>query len=143
MSLSFTNSWFGVIFNPVGYQAQHVSISEAARRYAAKNPPSRNISAETETEVTFTQSRQRWIDGCAGAIKGQDVGYSKANAERACAAKFDADGITAKVRNAIQQRAIVEKAEVQAKAEQNNKTALFVIIGFLLAGLLIYLFISK
>ena len=140
---STKNSIMGIILNPVGYVFQHTSIHKEADKYAAAHPPGAGLNPATETEVSFAQNRQGWIDGCAGTLRSIDAGYSKAECQTNCAGKFDGDPGVISVRNSLQQHAIVEKQQIQAQTESNNKKAILLIIGILLAGLLLYLFLSK
>ncbi|MBS1644869.1 MAG: hypothetical protein JST36_07520 [Bacteroidetes bacterium] len=89
MSISFgnfTNSWLAAIANPVGYSAQHVSLSTAVDDYTDGHNPKRESFV---SEESYKTQRTQWIDACTSAVKSRDVGYSKANLNSRCAAKWD------------------------------------------------------
>ncbi len=140
---NFTQSWFGVIFNPVGYMAQHKSVEDASHDYARANPPGQGLDLDSVTEIRYKTYRQDWVQQCSGTLKAQDVGYSLANATRNCQARFDEDDTAAQVAQILTDRDIQEKADAQAKLAKAKKTILIIIAATVIAAVFIYLFLSK
>lgn len=141
MDLNFTSSYFGLVFNPVGYMAQRVPVEQASRDYAKKNPPSAGLLSGMD-EVTFKEYRQSYIDQCAGKLKSDDVGKSLANASRNCAARFDESSQVRQLRADIQEQANNDRSFVLGQSLQNRNTLILLIAAFLIVGLLLYLFLS-
>ena len=132
----------GLIINPIGYLAEHVSSEQAAREYASSHSPSGGINLDSITQTGFITDRQHWIDGCTEGVKSRDSLYTRSKVAGNCAAQFDQNSITQDVNNALQKRAIDEQAANKATVAQNTKYILYLIAAFLFVGLILYLFLS-
>lgn len=138
----FGSSWFGVIFNPVGYMAQRESPSKAALEYAADNPPSALITLE-DTEISFREDASRWVSACASKLKSDDVGKSLANANKACQAVFYNDPSITTFQSTLAERNEQDRQATQARITEGVKNFLIIIGAALAVALLVYLFTSK
>lgn len=138
---NFTQSWFGLIFNPVGYMAQHKNVEQASHDYADTTPPAAGLDEKT-TEAGFIEYRSAWIDQCAGTLKTRDVGYTLANATRNCSARFDEDPDVQAAKAQIEEQAAAEKKRIEDDTQKARTQTFYLLAAFLIAGLLLYLFLS-
>lgn len=71
MSISFgnfTNSWLAAIANPIGYSAQHVSLSTAVDDYTNGHNPKKESFV---SEEAYKTQRAQWINACTSAVKAE------------------------------------------------------------------------
>lgn len=141
MAISFTNSWFGVIFNPVGYSAQRTSPAKAAEQYINSNPPT-NLLNTSYDELSFKENRLKWVGACAAKLKSDDVGKSIANCEKACAGVFDNYAGSISKNNEVILKSIEETEEVEARVERNKKIFIGAVIA-LLTVTIIFIILKK
>lgn len=138
MAISFTNSWFGVIFNPVGYSAQRKSVSESAKDYFNKNKPDAFLNSSYD-ELSFNENRTKWIEACASKLKSDDVAKSIANCRSGCAKEFDNYSGTLSKNKIIVLNAVNDKEEVEQRVEKNKKIFIGAVIALLIITIIIFL----
>lgn len=141
---SFGSSWFGVLFNPVGYMAGRKSVSEAADDYYHGHPPGQFLGPiEALSQTAVDTARVNWITSCSSQMKSDDVGKSKANCDAACQARWDNDVDIIAIQQDLVQQGIDEQTDLKARTTKNLKNILLLVGIFLFTAVLLYLFFSK
>lgn len=142
------DSWFKIIFNPIGYSAKRESIDTAVTKYYNANPPLRLFNYDPLTDTGINESDliitgQRWVDGCTAVVKSEDVGKSKSNVAKACQQKWDQDGSVISEREKSIELREMEQAAAKAETMSLAKNIILLIGALIFICVIVYLLISK